>query len=178
MRSFFNFGIFIILFASVGCKKVDKFTQFNLEYTETFTVPSTTGVNLPFNMMSPNVETNSTSEFSVNNTRKDLIEEIKLIQLDLTLNNPSNGDFGFLKSAEIYIVADGLSEVKVAYIDQVPSNVSNKISMTTTEADLQEYIKQDSFELRLKVITDEILTSDHEIETYSKFYVDAKILGQ
>lgn len=160
------------------CKKVDKFTQFNLEYTETFTVPSSTGTNLPFNIYSPDIETNSTTEFEINNMRKDLIEEIKLTQLDLTLKSPAGGDFSFLKSAEIYINADGLSEAKVAYINDIPHSVGNKISLTTTEADLQEYIKKDKFELNLKVVTDEIITSDHEIETYSLFFVDAKILGQ
>ncbi len=168
----------LLLVVVTNCKKVDKFTQFNLDYTETFVIPSSTGTNLPLNFFSPDIETNSTTEFEVNDTRKDLIEEIKLTRLDLTLKNPSSGNFDFLKSAEIYIAADGLSEAKVAYIDNIPNNSAKSISLTTTNADLQQYIKKDKFELKLKVVTDQILTSDHEIETYSVFYVDAKILGQ
>lgn len=168
----------IILIANTGCKKIDKLTHFNMEYTETFTIPSSTGVNLPFNIASPDVETNSTSEFEINDTRKDLIEEIQLTQLDLSITSPSNGDFSFLKSAEIYISADGLSEAKIAYINSVPSSAGKNLSLETTKADLQEYIKKDKFDLRLKVVTDEIITSDYQVETHAVFYVDAKILGQ
>lgn len=171
-------SVIVLLLVNSGCKKIDKFTQFNMEYTETFTIPSSTGVNLPFNFASPDVETNSTSEFAINDTRKELIEEIQLTDLDLKITSPSNGDFSFLKSAEIYISADGLSEAKVAFINSIPANVGNTLTLETTQADLQEYIKKDTFDLRLKVVTDEIITSDYDIETHAVFYVDAKILGQ
>lgn len=173
-----TFSVFVLIFVLFGCKKIDKFTQFNLEYTETFTIPSSVGMNLPFNFISPDIETNSTTEFEINDTRKDLIEEIKLTKLELTLNSPSSSDFSFLKSAEIFISADGLSDAKVAFIEDVPNNVGKNLSLQTTEADLQEYIKKDKFELQLKVVTDKIIAADHEIESYAVFYVDAKILGQ
>lgn len=170
--------VWLLSFMMEGCKKLDKFTQFNMSYDEQYVIPSSTGINLPFNIISPDVETNSTSQFEVNDTRKDLIEEITLIDLTLELNSPGSSDFSFLKSAAIYISADGLSEVKVAYIDDVPDNVGKSMKMKTTGEDLQEYVKKDQFDLRLNVITDKVIASDHKIESFVTFYVDAKILGQ
>ncbi|MCB9198179.1 MAG: hypothetical protein H6600_06960 [Flavobacteriales bacterium] len=178
MKSLFIFILGLSVLMLTTCKKVDKFTQFNLTYSEQFTIPSSTGINLPFNFNCPDVETNSTQEFEVNDTRKDLIEEIKLITLVLNLDSPTSSDFSFLKSAEIYLNADGLSEVKVAYIEDVSDNVGTILDLTTTNADLQEYVKKDQLQLRLKVITDKVVTSDHIITAHATFYVDAKILGQ
>lgn len=162
----------------VGCKKINKLTQFDMEYNETVTIPSSTGINLPFNLFTPDVKSNSESTFAVNDTRKDLIEEIKLTQLDLTLTSPSNGDFKFLKSIEIFISADGLSEVKVAWKENISSSIGKYLELETTETDLQEFIKKDNFTLRVSTVTDEVLTSDQHIDVHSVFFVDAKILGQ
>lgn len=168
----------LFLFLLIGCKKLDKLTQFNMEYNETVVIQSTTGVNLPFNIGTPDIESNSESTFAVNDTRKDLIEEIILKQLDLTLTTPSNGDLGFLKDIEIYIKADGLSEEKVAWKNDIPTNVDKYIELETTSKDLKEYIKKDNFSLKVTTTTDELITSDHHINIHSVFFVDAKILGQ
>ena len=167
-----------LLLVLFGCKKVDKLTQFDMEFNETAVIPSSTGINLPFNLFTPDVKTNSESTFAVNDTRKDLIEEIILTQLDLTLTSPPNGDLGFLKSIEIFINADGLSEVKVAWKENIPSNVEKYLDLETTNADLKEFIKKDEFSLRLSTVTDEVLASDHQINVHSEFFVDAKVLGQ
>lgn len=170
--------ILIFFFTLQSCKKGNKLTQFNMEYNETVVIPSSAGVNLPFNVSTPDVQSNSESTFEINDTRKDLIEEIKLTQLDLTLTSPTNGDFGFLKSIEIYISADGLSEKIVARNTNIPSNIGKYLELETSDIDLQEYIKKDQFSLRLNTVTDELITADHEIDIHSIFFVDAKIFGQ
>ena len=179
MKNFFLLALFltsIILFTS-GCDKADELTQFDMEYNEAVTIPSSTGINLPFNLFAPEVESNSESTFAVNDTRKDLIEEILLTTLELKLTSPSNGDFGFLKSIEIYLDANGLSEKKIAWKENIPSDIGNRLVLETTGTDLQEYIKKDEFTLRLNTVTDEFITSDHHIDVHSVFFVDAKVLG-
>ena len=161
-----------------GCKKVDKFTQFEMEYNEDVSVPSSTTVDLPFNILCPPIESNSESTFEVNDTRKDLVEQIKVISLDLTLLSPDNSDFSFLESIQVFISADGLSETSIASKSSIPDNVGKSLSLELSGADLQEYIKQDHFSLRLNTKTDKIITSEHSIRVHSKFFVDAKVLGQ
>ncbi len=98
--------------------------------------------------------------------------------MDMTIQSPSNGKFGFLKSVEIYISAQGLPEEKIAWKNNIPSDIGNYLELETSGADLKEYIKKDKYTLRLSTVTDEILTSDHQINVHSIFTVDAKVLGQ
>ena len=165
---------FIVLMIS-GCKDLDKLTQFNMEFNQSFVIPSSTGINLPFNILTPDLETNSASTFAINNTRKDLVQEIKLTKLDLTVTSPANADFSFLKSISVFISADGLSEIKIAWKDNVPSDAGTILSLEVTGVDLKEYIKKDKFAFRLNTVTDELLTSDYHIDATSVFFVNAKV---
>jgi len=167
----------IVLLAFLGCKKVDKLTQFNMAYDETAVIKSSTGINLPFNIITPDIETNSESTFALNDTRKDLVERINLKSLNLSITSPSGEDFSFLKSITIYISAEGLSEEKIAWNSSIPENV-NSIDLSTTGVDLKEYLKASKMTLRLNTETDELITSDYTIKIHSIFFVDAKILGQ
>lgn len=173
--------LFLIVAATVnvfyGCSLINKLTQFNMPYTDTVTISSAVGVNLPFDIRTPKISSNSKSTFDVNNTRKDLIQQIKLSKLSLKIVSPSDGDFSFLKSIEIYISTDSLEEKKVAWNDSIPSDVGNEVILETTDEDLQEYIKSDSFTLRLHTVTNKIITSDRKIAINAVFFVDANILG-
>lgn len=172
-----NILIISLAFILFGCKKFDKLTQFYVTFDETAVVPATAGVNFPFNILTPDVETNSESTFEVNDTRKDLIEEIILTTLDLTISSPSDADFSFLEFLSVYIKADGLDEVKIAWKETIPQT-TKVLKLDLTGADLKEYIKSDKFTLRLNTKTDETINSDHHIKIHSAFYVDAKVLGQ
>lgn len=169
--------VFVVLSLS-NCKKIDEFTQFDMNYNQTVVIPSSSGINLPFNLFAPDVETNSESEFAINDTRKDLIEEITLKTLGLEITSPSNGDFSFLKSIAIYINAEGLGELEIAKDDDVQGDNTKTLTLTPTALDLKEYIKKDQFTLRFKTVTDEVLTQDYHIRANTQFFVDAKILGQ
>jgi hypothetical protein len=167
----------LIIFTGSSCDKIDKLTQFQMAYNASVVIPSSTGINLPFNLFTPEIESNAESTFSVNNTRKDLIQEIKLTKLDLSITSPSNGNFKFLKSITIFISAEGLSEIEIANKNDIPDNVGAFLSLDTKDVDLKEYIKKDQFKLRLNTITDEIIASDHHIDVHSSYFVNAKILG-
>ncbi|MCB0732942.1 MAG: hypothetical protein H6608_06350 [Flavobacteriales bacterium] len=164
------------LFTS-ACKKLNKIVQFNLDYKTQVTIPSTTGIDLPFNVLTPDIETNAQSSFEANDTRKDLINSIELSKLTLTVKSPQGEDFSFLKSAKVFIDADGLDEKEVAVIDPVPSNAGSVIELVPTGADLAPYIKADQFTLKVRTITDEALTRDHTIEVFSRFHVEGRLIG-
>ena len=174
MRKQISMFGFILLMIS-GCKTVDKLTQFNMEFEGSVVVPSSTGINLPVNIVTPDVATNSASTFSANKTQKELVDEIKLTKMEVTITSPANADFSFLKSVAIYISSAGLPEVKIAYKDEVPASTGAILSLDVSGIDLKEYIKADKFSLRLNTVTDEVLTSDHTLHARSVFFVNAKI---
>lgn len=174
-KKYISFICLLVLFTA--CDKIDELTKFDMEYSQRATIPSSTGINLPFDVFTPEMETNSESTFAVNDTRKDLIEEIKLTDLELVIISPEEADFSFLNSIEVYISADGLEEILIANLDEVPEDAGNVITLDTSDTDLKEYIKKDEFSLRLNTVTDELMSTDHELEVNSTFFVDAKILG-
>jgi hypothetical protein len=178
MKVFFIIIGLAIFVLSNSCKKIDELTKFEMEYDATVVIPSSSGINLPFNVYSPSVSSNAEATFEINDTRKDLIEEILLKEMVLRVDAPNGGDFGFLESVEIFINAQDLDELKIAWYYNVPDSQGNTLDIFTTAEDLKEYIKKDSFTLRVNTVTDEIVTSDYHINIFSRFFVDAKILGQ
>ena len=167
--------IFIISF--IGCKKIDEWTQFDMDYVSYATIPSTIGINLPINIYTPDIETNVEQTLEFNDTRKDLIEEILLEKLSIGITSLANKNFDFLKSISIYIEGEGLPEIKMAWKDNISDNVGNYLILETTSTDLKEYIKLSQFKLRVNSITDKLVLSEYDLEIKSTFFVDAKILG-
>jgi len=177
MRKFnYMFVALVVMFLS-SCEKVNELTKFNLNYNTSTTIQSSTGINLPVNVFTPDVETNSESEFAVNDTRKDLIQEIVLTKLNLAITSPSDQDFSFLKSVSVFIAAEGMSEVEVASLDDIPESVGKELELEPSNEDIKDYIKQDKFYLRVNTVTDELLSNDVDLDISSRFHVDAKILG-
>ena len=170
-------ALFALVLLFSNCKKVDEFTQFNLTYKSEVTVSPATILNLPIDIFTPDMETNSEAEFAVNDTNKDLVEEILLERLDMKITSPDDQRFDFLGSISVFIEAEGLSEIKIAEITDIPDNVGAEISLTTVENNLAEYIKKDAFNLRVNIVSDKTVNREVKIEVDSEFFVDAKILG-
>jgi hypothetical protein len=167
----------LIVLTSTHCKRLSEFTQFEMNYMDTTVIESLVGINLPFNLISPNIKSNSETEFSIHDTRKDLIEFISLTELEMRLLTPSEKDLSFLKSIDIYIYAEGLDETLIAWKYDIPDTIGDTLILETTSEDLQDYIKKDIFNLKIQTVTDKLILSDHEVEIYSAFFVDARILG-
>ena len=169
-------SIFLLILI-VSCDALDELTKFEINYTESVVIQSTTVVDIPFDMETPEVTTNSESTFENNNTKKDLIESINLTVMELDITTPEDGDFNFLKSINIYISAENEEEMLIAWMEEVPENTENSIMLETTNEDLKVYIKSDSYTLRVEAVTDELISENHNIDVNSTFFVDAKILG-
>ena len=171
-------GLLSLIFVVAGCTKSNSLTNFDMDFTSTVTIPASSTIGLPISLDTPPVESNSESEFESNNTRKDLIESIKLEVLTLTITSPSTGNFDFLKSISIYISADGLSEKLVASKTDIQDGVGKSIALVVQDQELEEFIKKDSFSLRVSTETDKTINKDHDVDIYTKFAVDAKLIGK
>ncbi len=166
-----------VLYVQQGCKELSKLTQFYINYNTEVTIPKTLKVDLPIDVITPDITTNSESEFESNNTHKNLIDVINLSEMDLTITSPDNATFDFLKNIEITISADGLPEKKIAWLNDIPKTGLKKITLEVSTDDLKEYIKKDSFKLKTTTTTRELVSHDTRVAIHCKFFVDAKILG-
>lgn len=165
----------VVLFT--GCDKARELTIFEISTTSEVVVPATAGVNLPINLITPDVETNASSTFDNNNTRADLIEEIYLSSSELTITSPDSADFDFLKSIQIYISASNLPEVLIAERQDLPNGMGKNIPLNVQDEDLTEYMKQSEIDIRTRIVTDEIPGYEIHINIDNIFIVDAEILG-
>ncbi len=147
-----------------------------MNFSQTVSIEPTFKINTPFTIPTPAMTTNSSSTFAANNTSKDLVEEINLSELKLTIESPENEDFSILQSVEVYISADGETDTKIAWLDSVPANATS-ISLNVSNADLKAFIFKDEFTLKVKTVTDEVNTEQYDIRVDAKVHVNAKILG-
>jgi len=155
---------------TISCKKL---LTFDISDSTTTTIDANIlPFQLPVELPTPDVTTNSENEFAQNDTKVELVKEIILKKLVLTITSPNDKTFSFLKSIEIYISADGEDEMKLAWNDNVQSNAKS-IELETTNSALDKYVKKDKYKLRTKVVTKETLTQSVDIKIDFTFQVTA-----
>ena len=178
MKNLLKFSLLLAILITASCDKINELTRFTMKYDTSATIQaSVIQINTPFDILTPPVTTNSSATFETNNTNADLVQEILLSKLTLTVTAPAGEDFSFIEAISIKISADGLPETEIAWYESVPANAGSTIELTTTDTNLKDYIIKDSFSLKVSTTTDELITQDHEIDIHSEFIVDAKILG-
>ncbi|MBC5774400.1 hypothetical protein H8S95_10035 [Pontibacter sp. KCTC 32443] len=173
MKKFFTAAMLLVLFATVvACDSIDDLLTFYINEEETIVVES----NFPIGLVAfapITVPTNSEETFKNNKTRAELVKEVTLNKLTLTIaDTAKSADFDFLESIEIYIQADGLDEVRIAYLEEVPLDVKT-LNMNLTNAKLDEFLKKDSYTIRTAAVLRNTVVSDVNINAAMRFKVTA-----
>lgn len=158
------------------CKALNELTKFDLNFKRNFTLPP-----LPIAGNAPalemkDIETKIDSVLASYNLKPERIQSVTLTSMKLTLTTPAGSDLSFLKSAEIFITAEGLDETRVASISEVPDN-TREIEMIVEGTDLKNFILKDKFGLKIMVVTDKPTIVEHRIDIAMAYVVDLKILG-
>lgn len=166
-------GIVIFSFLLNSCK--DGLINFNIDFTQESTIPASTPINTPIDIMTPETTTNTEQELEVRDSRKNLVEHVFLEVLTIEITAPESQDFNFLKEIEIFIDSDNNAEEKVAFKKDIPEG-TKKLNCEVLDIDLQKYLLEDQFKLRIKTITDQLITQDIEIEIFTDFNISAKVI--
>ncbi|RDI50466.1 hypothetical protein [Flavobacterium glaciei] len=172
MKTKIYLSIVAALLLITSCNVIDDLLTFSLDNQTTVTIPSGFPVNTAFNLVTPDVPSNSSTEFKNNNTNAELVKDVKLSEMKLTITNPANKSFSFLKSIHIYISTNNSDEIELAFLDDINST-SNTLNLTCTTSKLDTYIKASSFKLRTEVLTKETITQDISVKADMKFRVTA-----
>ncbi|HEX8015337.1 MAG TPA: hypothetical protein VF465_08890 [Flavobacterium sp.] len=155
-----------------SCDVVDDLLTFSISNEASIKIESTSPINLPSEFITPEVTTNSSSEFDNNKTKASLVKDVKISSLKLAISDPSDKTFTFLKSIHLYISTTESNEIELAYQDNI-STAANAIDLICTDKRLDEYIKADSYKIRTKVTLKETLTKDVTVKANMKFRVTA-----
>jgi hypothetical protein len=164
-------SLFLALFVC-SCNAVDDLLTFNISNQASITIKSTSPINLPSEIVTPEVTTNSSAEFENNNTKADLVKDVKLSVLKLTISSPEGKTFTFIKSVHLYISTTDSDEIELAYQDNINSS-SNMLDLICTDKKLDQYIKAGSYKIRTQVTLKETLTQDITVKADMKFKVTA-----
>lgn len=169
--------ILIAIFFLSSCDLLSELTQFDLPYETSISIPLILASDSTLGIATPSINTGITDATEKYNTDLDLIDEISLTSMTLTLTDPVDGDFGFLKSIEIFVNAVGEEEVQLAFDADVADDAGTVLELETSGEDLQNYFKSDEFSLRFSLSTDETVLTSQELTMNMVLHVDAKVLG-
>ncbi|OXA78210.1 hypothetical protein SAMN05444397_101271 [Flavobacterium aquidurense] len=164
-------SLFLSLFLT-SCDAVEDLLTFNISNETAIKIKSTSPVNLPTEIVMPDVTTNSSAEFQNNKTKASLVKDVKLRSLQLSIADPADKTFTFLKSIHLYISTTDSNEVELAYQDNITST-TNKIDLICTDKKLDQYIKADKYKIRTQVTLKETVTKDVTVKAEMKFKVTA-----
>jgi len=167
-------ALIAIVFSGISCKKIEDLLTFSINIENDFTVSATGPVNLPFEILTPQVTTNSTQQFQNNNSDVNKVKDIKLKTVELRIINPPGKTFSFLESVHIYVSTNANDEIELAYLDNI-STTANSISLITTSASLDKYVKAPSYSLRTRIVTKQALTQNVDIKNLCRFQVTANL---
>jgi hypothetical protein len=155
-----------------ACKDVEKLLTFRIDDSTSIRIESSSPLNLPLGIPTPAVTSNSQQQYENNNTSKNLVKDVKLEELKLTITDPPSKTFSFLKSIHVYISADQSDEIELASLENVSTGV-NVVNLIPTKEKLDIYAKAPSYTLRTEVETDETLTQPVDIRVDLRFVVTA-----
>ena len=155
-----------------GCKKIQELLTFYIDDTENIRIPASPVLGTLVSLTPLAVTTRSEDTFRNNNTRADLVKNVSLNKLTLTITDPNGQTFDFLQKIEIYISTNANNQIRLAYLDQVPRGV-NAIELVSTDAKLDDYLKAASYTLTTKVQTSQALAREVTIRADSRFKVTA-----
>jgi len=156
---------------------LDELTKFDIDYEIEYTIPPVSIINIPISLNTPDIETENETTFENNNTNKNLIESIRLKNLTLNITAPENANFNFLKEIRIYIKTENVEETEIANLIDIENSNSRVLELKTLNKELEDYVKEDQFTLRVVAVADETTSEQISINIKSVFAVDAKILG-
>lgn len=155
----------------LGCKKLNELLTFDINSSENITIPASTLISVPIISPVP-VTVNSQESFENNNTKANLVKDVILKKLTLTITNPATENFNFLKSIELSIGTDDDDKIPLASLNNIPVNVS-AIELISSNSKLDKYIKASSYTIYTQVKLRSNVTKELTVRADSRFRVTA-----
>lgn len=169
-------GLFCVVFLFQDCKKLKKYTDFDVNYSTDFVIPASGGlINLPINIATPETTTNTEGTYENEDTEAKLVDEVTMTRLNLVINSPQNASFDFLENIEVYLSAAGQPEVMVASKYSIPQTGLRSLELDTHNENLKAYLEESAFKIRVKTTLRQSLTYDVSMTANETFHVKAKL---
>lgn len=176
MKKAFLFFSVVYALMGYGCKEqLNRVLTFRISNESECTVPGTNLANPILNNVipTPPVPTNSSQSFENEGTNANLVKNITLEKLKLTIASPNDADFRFIQSVKIYIQADGLPKALIASRENIPATIGKELDLEPTQVKLDEYVKKPSYTLENEVVTRSAPWPEMKVKINTTFKVTA-----
>lgn len=175
MRKLTLLLIFPFLLTTNSCEKAADLITFGFNLKNDFSLPPNMPINTPFDLPAIPMDYNSSETFEQNDTRANLVKEIKIEYIQLLIKEPVGQDFTFLKDIELSLEKDGLPTKLVAWKYDVDDAIEQELQLDVTADALDEYLKSDEVRFKLKVTTDKLTTKEIKISSDIRIRVKADV---
>jgi hypothetical protein len=169
--------IIILFFQLTSCEKVDKLTDFSLELNSDLSIDADQALHTLIHLDQNEIILNDEA-FENNDTSRDLLEEVKLKDVILSIDNLSGNNFNFLTDIDFFIEAEGLPKIRVAWKNNMPDENKTQISLETLNENMVDYFKKDKLYISADIITDEEILRNIQVGVILSFNVNGKSLGK
>lgn len=167
---------FAFLFFIASCEKVNELINFKIKHETSFTIPGqNSGIGDLLSIPRTEIKTSSEQTFKNNNTRAELVEEVTLDELILSITAPENENFDFLNEISIFITAEGEQEILLASKVKIPEDGSRTISLETSQANLKPFLVKENYTIRTVAKTDKVVDNAVDVKINMSFQVKAAI---
>ena len=165
---------------NLSCKKINKLTQFDINYSNTVTAPAATyTASVPADTLSAPVEfdtqqipTQSADKFNAAGTSKKLIDEIKLTKFNISV---SSGNLNSLRSIAVYFKSATLGDVLIAKKSNIPAG-STSIETEVQDVNIKEYIFADNMQFRIVARMSVASRTEQELTLSETLHVKATLI--
>jgi hypothetical protein len=172
----------MIIALSLSCKKElgsdleYRDMRFEVKQQMTTSMASFAGINIPINLPMFDVTIPFSESGEIDDPYLNLIEDIYLKSMKMTIVSPDNITFSFVEDFQLYISNDTYPEIKLAHHFNASPDIGNVLYFAPDKAVLDNYMKNGEYTLRTELVADELIFQDLEIEVLMTF--DVKLVNQ
>jgi hypothetical protein len=166
--------IALVLTTVYSCNKL-KHVKFTVPFTAKLTIPKSDVVNTTHTVFSDTVETNIATISSDNKTSTELIRSVKFEEVVLSITEPANQTFDFVKELHIYIWTPGQPEAEVSFKTEM-SETGRDLKLDINDREFKKYFVTDWFRIKATAYTTKPILQDIKIDAKIKARFEADLL--
>ena len=169
-----TFQILSLILLTLSSCKEDTDTSFTIDYSESFDMPATFGIELATLNEEIVIATESADEYAANNTKASLIKSAKLSGVQIALTSPENEDFAFIKDLNVYLDHGGENQILIGSISDPTAGLA-LLTLSPENEDLKGYLNEPSLKLRIEYTSDDYTGVDRACSILCIFNVEATV---
>ncbi len=154
-----------------SCAKITRLLTFEISSSDNIKIPPAGLISAPVISPVP-VTVSSQNSFENNHTNANLVKDVRLGKLTLTIIDPATENFDFLQSVKISIGTNQNDKVPLASLSNIPTGVTS-IALVSGNAPLDKFIKAASYTLYTEVSLRAVVSQELTVRADSKFEVTA-----